>query len=584
MLTDTLGDGAGGNLTVRSSETIEIIGTSTIPFVSGLFTDVASGATGNGGNLLIETGGLRVADGAQISSGTFGSGDAGALEVNAQAVELAGGSPFGPSGLFAPVAPGATGNGGNLTIAAESLQVAGGAQVFTSTFSSGNAGTMTVKAENVELTGTSPGGESSGLFANVERGARGSGGNLSLTAQRLQLTSGAQIAANTLGTGAAGNLNISARDIDIIGGAPNAPSGLQSTVESEGNGRNLSLSANRLRVTDGAQVAVSTAGSGAAGNLSVRASEVELTGAAEGGASGLFGNAIIGTGDGGDLNIAANQLTIRDGATISASNFSSRNPDVPPGQGRSGNIEIEARSLLLDNGFSNTQGGITAATNSGGGGNITLNSDILTARNGSQVLAETRGSGNGGNINGGGGEITIESDLALLKDSRIVANAVFGPGGNIRIATNGLLALNSTIEADSELGVDGVVEINVLDPLESFFALIIPEFTSSEEAIASSCLNPHRRNAQVSLVYVGRGQPITPDALVDDDHTLTQLEPIDTAQTKRSYQPSDQHAGVARSHQIDNPIVESTDWITTPNGRTQLVAASQLPATPSGCR
>ena len=777
MLSDTLGSGTGGTLAVRSSETIEIVGTSAppTPFVSGLFTDVASGATGSGGNLLIETGGLLVADGAQVSSGTFGFGDAGTLSVAAQVVELAGGSPFGPSGLFAPVAPGATGNGGNLVVAAQGLRVTDGAQIFTTTFGAGAAGTLSVQAAEVELIGTSPGGAASGLFANVEAGATVSGGDLRVNSERLLVADGAQIANSTFGSGGTGTLSVRSSEIALIGGAPgpgpsglftngdvgnggnllvetgrlliadgariatstfgsgeardlmvqatdveligtspsgaasglfanvepgatgnggsievssdrlqlldgaqisattfgsgaagdidivsgdvkltgsllNRQSGLFTTVapNAEGAGGNLYLTANRLLVTDGAQVAVSTAGAGDAGNLFVKASEIELVGAADLGASGLFGNAILGAGNGGNLNIATDQLTIRDGATISASNFSSANPDAPPGQGRAGNIDITAQSLLLDDNFSNPQGGITAATNSGGGGNINLNvQNALTARDGSQVSAQTRGSGDGGSIevttgllellqaqfstnstgsgqagrigvlaeqaqltgssitatadrsgggridlvndflrleestistsvfnsDGGGGDISIESDLVLLEDSRILANAVLGPGGNIRIATNGLLALNSTIDASSETGIDGVVEINDLDPLEGFFALIIPKFAPPEEVIASSCLDPRRRNQQGSLVYVGRGQPTTPDSLIDDDDYLTQIEPIEKAPAPgdRAFDPAEQSFSPASDHG-NGPIIEATEMVTTADGRTQLVA------------
>ena len=98
MLADTLGQGAGGTLAIRATDAVQVIGFSFPPlgppFPSRLSTDVASGATGQGGRLAIETDRLLVADGAQISNGTFSSGNAGRLSITAQEAEVIGSSPL----------------------------------------------------------------------------------------------------------------------------------------------------------------------------------------------------------------------------------------------------------------------------------------------------------------------------------------------------------------------------------------------------------------------------------------------------------------------------------------------------------
>lgn len=53
----------------------------------------------------------------------------------------------------------------------------------------------------------------------------------------------------------------------------------------------------------------------------------------------------------------------RAGATINANNFSSRNPEILPGQGKAGNIQVSARSILLDNTFPESLGSITLPRN-----------------------------------------------------------------------------------------------------------------------------------------------------------------------------------------------------------------------------
>jgi large exoprotein involved in heme utilization and adhesion len=80
-----------------------------------LLASVEPEGTGTGGDLTINSDRLSLSDGAQISVATFGEGNAGALLITAQEIEIAGSSQFGSSGLFVPVELDATGNGGNLT-------------------------------------------------------------------------------------------------------------------------------------------------------------------------------------------------------------------------------------------------------------------------------------------------------------------------------------------------------------------------------------------------------------------------------------------------------------------------------------
>jgi filamentous hemagglutinin family protein len=618
ILANTLGNGSGGTLTIKASESVEVSGVSvSLPFVTYVSTDVAPGATGNGGNLLIDTPSLLVTGGAQISSGTFSSGTAGTLTVKAQQVDLTGDSPVaGSSGLFTAVAPGATGNGGQIVIDTDNLSITNGAEIFANTFGLGNAGSVTVQANQIQLSGISPGGSVSGLFANtqsnglgnggtllidtgslqmadgaqiaaltfgagnagsikvqanqiqlngsssggfptglftsvesgatgnggtllidtgslqmadgaqiaaltfgagnagsikvqanqiqlsdspsalltsVESGGTGNGGNLTIDTQSLQLINGAQIGTGTFSSGNAGDLNIQATDVEVIGTSTINPSVLFTTVYSNatGKGGNLTLDTESLRLIDGGQIATSTAGSGNAGNLLVKATDIEVAGFSEEGRSGLFANAVQGNGDGGNLTITTDNLTIKDGGTISASNFSS-NPNIAPGQGKAGNIQIEAGSILLDNTSLENPASITASTTSGGGGNISLQvQDSLTARNGSQISADTKGSADGGNINinadsivfttgaslnssttakGNAGLINIDANSILFDGySNELFTGAFseakaesqGNGGNIQITTDSLKLTNQAHISTSSAGLGQAGDITI---------------------------------------------------------------------------------------------------------------------------
>jgi filamentous hemagglutinin family protein len=517
ILTDTRGDGVSGSLTIEASET-EIYGVADNGFTSSTFTNVDLGATGDGGDALINTGYLYIGDGAQVNVNTFGLGNAGTLTVKADEIEILGGSVDGqfPSGLFAQADVGQTGRGGDINIEADYFLVADGAQVSVNTFGDGDAGKLTVKANEIELIAGSRDFGSSGLFASADSGSTGNGGSLNIEADSLYIADGARAIAATFGAGNAGKLTVKANEIELVGASPGGTSsGLFSTVEEAalGNGGNLQIDTSNLLITNGAQIAVSTAGEGNAGILDLEADNIELIGASEFGASGLFSSAIVDRGNGGEINLTSDRLMILDGATISASNFASRNSDIPPGQGSPGKININVNSLKLDSTIPNEFTTITTAANAQTGGNITLNVDgDLALNNYSQIISETKGQGDAGSINilatelnlnnqgqvstnstglgqagniaiasdslnlnegritatstqTGGGEIKLVTDSIFLDHNSLISTSVLdstGGGGNIFIDNSGFIIgrTNSDIKADAVLGPGGNIQIN----------------------------------------------------------------------------------------------------------------------------
>lgn len=566
IVSSTYGMGNTGNIEVNAND-IELFSGSGILGSSGLFTLVFG--AGSGGDIILEADNISIIDGAQGATITFDQGDGGDLIAKANQIELVGTSPGqAPSSLFTIVEFGATGNAGTLELETEFLSIAQGAQLASSTFGDGNAGMLNVDANQISIIGTSRDGIGSGVFSNVEFGATGNGGQINLEAAKLFIADGSQIAVTTFGLGKGGIINVEANRIELMGVSVNAPSGLFSAIApgAEGNGGNLSIATNSLQISNGAQIAVSTASIGDGGNLELIAQEIELVGSSESSASGIFGNAIFGMGNGGDLQINTSNLTISDGATISASNFSSRSGSIP-GQGQAGSIEINANSVMLDNTSADTPSSITASTNDGGGGNIDLNiSGDVSVNNNSQISADTQGAGEGGNINiqannlnlnnqgqvsvnsdrigqagnieitvdnlnsnqgeitatslqsgggditlnadfinldnnsqfstsvfggtGGGGNINIDSNYVIARNnSAIRANAVEGVGGNININTKVIfLSLDSEITASSQFGLDGVVNINTPDTEQQIGLEKLPEnLTDPSSLIAAVC-------------------------------------------------------------------------------------------------
>ena len=557
ILANTSGDGTAGSINLNGAESVQITGVSqsNIPFVTYVSTDTTTGSTGAGADLNINTDYLLVAGGAQVASAVFGSGDGGTLSVDAERVNLISGSPLaGSSGLFAPIVPGATGDGGDINLEADSLLVAGGAQAFTVSVSSSKAGDFNINVRDIELNGTSPNGTPSGLIVNtrangdggnltintenlslvngavigssvtssgkageieidadtiemngipeqglpsvisafVGEAANGTGGDITIETDSLKLTDGTQINTTVAGAGTGGNINVAAEEIDLAGlsSLDNKPSALFSTVErgATGESGNLTIATNSLRVSEGAQIAVSTGGSGSAGDLTLTASSVELTGnaiAEGGGSSGLFSSAVLADGSGGSIDLTTDQLSVKDGATISASNFlSGSNANVPPGTGRAGNINIDADIIELDGIDNDTPASITAATFAGGGGNIVLNSDTMTANNGGQVTVETSGVGAGGSIEidtddlnlssnavfsssaiaeGDAGTISLVSDrISISSGSRIVSNSTgLGQAGNMFLVADLLNLDEAEITATSVQTGGGDINLTI---------------------------------------------------------------------------------------------------------------------------
>jgi large exoprotein involved in heme utilization and adhesion len=180
FLSDAMGTGDGGNVTISTGRySIQTAGLSTARTLTaarggnitlnaeslmlkrpvgsisqGIFTSTVGSATGQGGNLTIETQRLQHEFGA-LNASTQSLGSGGNLTINANAIELIG----VPSNLPGNTNIGASSEGvgpaGNLTINTAQLAVRNGAFVSSSAYSEGNGGSVTVNAtESIEVTGS----------------------------------------------------------------------------------------------------------------------------------------------------------------------------------------------------------------------------------------------------------------------------------------------------------------------------------------------------------------------------------------------------------------------------------------------
>ena len=84
----TFSTGKGGNLIINASRKVQLIGASSNGIPSGLFTFARPHASGDAGDLTINTQQLLIRDGAGVFVNSLGAGNAGILTVNADSTRL----------------------------------------------------------------------------------------------------------------------------------------------------------------------------------------------------------------------------------------------------------------------------------------------------------------------------------------------------------------------------------------------------------------------------------------------------------------------------------------------------------------
>ncbi|NJL50975.1 MAG: filamentous hemagglutinin [Hydrococcus sp. SU_1_0] len=375
-----------------------------------------------------------------------------------------------------------TGEGADINIAAKELLFQDGARIRTNSFSDANGGDIDINvSDSIQLS-------SSSIIATTF--AEGNGGNIDLLTSELRLNN-AGITSSTFGDGDGGLLNVNADLIEIAGSTATDRASIATTSFAFGNVGDVTLNTTQLRVIDGASLSSSSFAFGDAGNLTINASEsIEVSGRTNDSVTsnnpqsiirsaiqsatpqgrGALGLPEVPSGNGGNLVINTPLLNVFQEGVISVEN---------QGSGNAGTLTIIADNLNLED-----AGSITAATASGTGGNITLNTQNLEIGAGSKLTATAENDGDGGNIN------IKTTNLIAKKNSEITANAFNGRGGNIDINAEGLFLFDSPeniFSASSELGIDGEVNINTTIDFYSFEP-ISPEFIVAEEALQGSCL------------------------------------------------------------------------------------------------
>ena len=501
------------------------------------FISAVNSGQGNSGDININVEVLSMTERGRIDGNIRGAGTGSNIYINAtESVSIIGNAEFF-SFISANINEDATGVAGNIEINTSRLALED-AFISADVLGDGQGGNIYIDAtESVSVINN---GEAfSFISTDIGENATGVAGNIEINTSQLILED-AFISADVIGDGQGGAIAISATDFIELSNV----SLIQANVfeGATGDGGNVNIQTEQLDLSDGSQVSASTSGSGNAGNVTIDATEsVNLSGVNEVSRGGVFANAQIEDGTGGNVNLTTGELNITNGAIIATSNFPSFGEEskATPGTGEPGNITIAAESLRLSD-----ESRIEAVTQAETGQSADI--DLLVADNifltgDSFISARSRGNANGGNLN-------IDTDFIVAFDGNndIIASADRGTGGNISITAESLLgiqqgALSPTtndINASSQFGIDGNVSIGVLD-LDSFDGVteLATTVVESEQTVTQACGAGRESTAQNSLVVEGRGGifpspdlPLSNDIIIEPDPIASNLpQPLKTS-------------------------------------------------------
>lgn len=452
-----------------------------------------------------------------------------------------------------------------------------------------------------------------GSFINSQGSDNGLG-NINLYGKNIAIINGSIISALNLGSDLGGTIKIIASNSILLEGNPNSPSVLIAGAIGAGNGGDILIETDKLVVGSSGFIqtaAISTVtpegdipASGNAGNIIINSTQTYING-------GQILASTLGEGEGGDITINSDNLisVSEQGslATVSAPATSlikaGSAGDIilktkflrisdssilvdSLGLGAAGSLEVNALSILLDN------GSFLSARTTGGDGNVRLDSDSVTLRNDSGITTNATGGASGGNI-------TINTGvLATLGNSDITANSEENFGGRVSISARGIfgtqfrenLTPESDITATSALGPDfsGTVELNItaVDPSQGLVELPVTVIDPSTLVAQHPC----KRASSSEFTRSGRGglPPSLSQDLNGESIQVGLVEPANISAAKP--EPKSDFKQASSVVQSSSQIAPAQGWVHNSKGEVILVAynsavtdSQRIQTTPAGC-
>ena len=428
------------------------------------------------------TGALTMTNQSLITADTLGAVSGASIRIDAASVHLSGDSRVqanvgqaNDDGQISSISAqnrGATGPAGNIKITARSLVIEDLAFVSAFAFGPGRGADISIAVDGPALlVGPSANPrrpeKNQALFTGViaktddQADASTGGGTIAFSATDLTLRRGAELGSTTKTARRAGDVRINADHILFDGtgrlsltgvearaGDADAATGAGGDIIVQGSAGGHSA-AKSLTLIDGAALSASTFGRGVGGNVRVDADQISMDGVVDG-FTGLFARsaavqpALGPAGAGGNIEVFAGTIRMRDDASVSASSR---------GAGNAGSVIIHADHLTLDHASLGA-----AAKRSPSAGDVTVDSAIsVTLLNDSALT--TQALQDGGNIH-----ITA-SDIVRVDHSLLTAQS--GATGKTLTIDPKFVVLNAATINGIDLNNTLTVTINAQNFLRS---------------------------------------------------------------------------------------------------------------------
>jgi filamentous hemagglutinin family protein len=339
----------------------------------------STGWDGNAGSVIGNFGSLFVQDGASIRSQSgieqsgqlfLGAGNAGVVSLSANTITVSGRSPTSGEGSNISTQTFGDGDAGNIFLSANQVNIQnGGALTSTSggtvngqlVVGTGNAGQINVSTPT--LTMADNGAISVATFGS------GNAGDITLNVSNFTQTGGSRVDSSTSGGGSGGDLTVTATDSATLS---DPGTGLFSTASSTGAGGDVNVQAPRVQILNGATISANSTGTetATAGNVNIATNDLNMQ------SSSITTEATV--ADGGNISITTTGSLVH----LTDSQITT---SVQSGVGSGGNIAINSDLIVLDDSK------ILANAFGGPGGNIDITADVFLVNTGGMIPTSLTG-------------------------------------------------------------------------------------------------------------------------------------------------------------------------------------------------
>lgn len=440
--------------------------------------------------------------GSSITTRALSDQPGGDVELVADRVSLSAGSDLSSS------AERDVGNGGGLSILADSVRVEGGATIRSSADAQGEGGAIQIVAETLDVV-------DGGIRA--VGGADARAGEIRLFVDETRLVGSSTRVATTHSALASDGIALTIGTGEGVGGlSVTEGAAVIAQTDGDGAGSAIEIRTGRLAITDGGGIQTGTLAGGNAGEIAIRATDVEVGRTETGTAAGsVSSTAEVGSlGRGGNVSVEADAVLLVRGGQVSTETDAA---------GDAGSIEIRANRVRLQEG-----GSVRAAANGGGdSGDISLVADeevwIGGFDQGSSFITTEGAPGASGNVD-------LIAPRVEIRDGALVNLSNFSDrlGGRLRIEADSLLVSGANpVGQATRLGVEtgGAGGIGGID------IDLTGNFQLTEGAILSTLSESVGRAGDIDVsarsISVDRGGLVIAEAIDNADAGFVTLGAID---------------------------------------------------------